>query len=318
MAVIERDHYPDNALNKLDTALNDIEKLKRTASTAGITTSDVSALIAAHAADSEAHHATIPDATETVKGIAELATTTEAQTGTATTLIVTPAGLRADVPATPAASRGVRLDASGNLAIPAGGRITTSLFNIGAGTDALFRIQGSATNTVPLANIGSGSAAYDAEKASGYVIGVGMQPNVNATGDLSFVYGGYMYAGVTIATGKTVTKVAGMYIESAGISGAGAVTTLCGLYIAAQSGATTNYGLYQAGSNTNYFGGVVSIGTTATTNSKLTVESGISIKDGVTAPGTSSGYAQIYVDTADGDLKVKFGDGTVKVLAADT
>jgi len=123
MAVIERDHYPDNALNKLDTALNDIEKLKRTASTAGITTSDVSALIAAHAADSEAHHATIPDATESVKGIAELATTTEAQTGTATTLIVTPAGLRADVPATPAASRGVRLDASGHLKMPAAGDV---------------------------------------------------------------------------------------------------------------------------------------------------------------------------------------------------
>lgn len=123
MAVIERDHYPDNALNKLDTALNDIEKLKRTASTAGITTSDVSALIAAHAADAEAHHATIPDATETVKGIAELATTTEAQTGTATTLIVTPAGLRADVPTTPAASRGVRLDASGHLKLPALGDI---------------------------------------------------------------------------------------------------------------------------------------------------------------------------------------------------
>lgn len=123
MAVIERDHYPDNALNKLDTALNDIEKLKRTASTAGITTSDVSALIAAHAADAEAHHATIPDATESVKGIAELATTAEAQTGTATDLIVTPAGLRADVPATPAASRGVRLDANGHLKLPAGGDV---------------------------------------------------------------------------------------------------------------------------------------------------------------------------------------------------
>jgi len=40
--------------------------------------------------------------------------------------------------------------------------------------------------------------------------------------------------------------------------------------------------------------------------------------DGTTAPSTRAGYATIYVDTADGDLKVKFGDGTVKTIATDT
>ena len=40
--------------------------------------------------------------------------------------------------------------------------------------------------------------------------------------------------------------------------------------------------------------------------------------DGINAPGTVSGWAIIYVDKADGDLKVKFGDGTVTVIAADT
>lgn len=40
--------------------------------------------------------------------------------------------------------------------------------------------------------------------------------------------------------------------------------------------------------------------------------------DGVTAPSTVAGIAQIYVDTADGDLKVKYGDGTAKVIVADT
>jgi len=44
----------------------------------------------------------------------------------------------------------------------------------------------------------------------------------------------------------------------------------------------------------------------------------MAIVDGVTAPATVSGKAFIYVDTADGDLKVKFGDGTVKTLATDT
>lgn len=44
----------------------------------------------------------------------------------------------------------------------------------------------------------------------------------------------------------------------------------------------------------------------------------VGIKDGITAPSTVAGLAQIYVDAADGDLKVKFGDGTVKTLATDT
>jgi hypothetical protein len=40
--------------------------------------------------------------------------------------------------------------------------------------------------------------------------------------------------------------------------------------------------------------------------------------DGITAPSTAGGYARIYVDSADGDLKVKFGDGTVKTIATDS
>jgi len=42
------------------------------------------------------------------------------------------------------------------------------------------------------------------------------------------------------------------------------------------------------------------------------------LKDGVTAPATATGFANLYVDTADGDLKVKFADGTVKTIATDT
>jgi len=42
------------------------------------------------------------------------------------------------------------------------------------------------------------------------------------------------------------------------------------------------------------------------------------ITDGVTAPSSFPTIAQIYVDSADGDLKVKFADGVVKTLAADT
>lgn len=42
------------------------------------------------------------------------------------------------------------------------------------------------------------------------------------------------------------------------------------------------------------------------------------ITDGVTAPATITGMAVIYVDTADGDLKVRFSDGTVKTIVVDT
>jgi hypothetical protein len=44
----------------------------------------------------------------------------------------------------------------------------------------------------------------------------------------------------------------------------------------------------------------------------------MNLTDGITAPGATVGFAKIYVDTADGDLKVIFGDGVTKVLAADT
>jgi hypothetical protein len=64
----------------------------------------------------------------------------------------------------------------------------------------------------------------------------------------------------------------------------------------------------------------------AALESKLADDSGytqhnaatFALVDGVTAPSQTSGFAKIYVDSADGDLKVKFGDGVVKVIASDT
>jgi hypothetical protein len=42
------------------------------------------------------------------------------------------------------------------------------------------------------------------------------------------------------------------------------------------------------------------------------------LADGVTAPSAVAGRAKIYVDSADGDLKIIFGDGTVKTIVTDT
>ena len=44
----------------------------------------------------------------------------------------------------------------------------------------------------------------------------------------------------------------------------------------------------------------------------------LSISDGITAPSASTGGANIYVDTADGDLKIIFSDGTIKTISTDT
>lgn len=53
-------------------------------------------------------------------------------------------------------------------------------------------------------------------------------------------------------------------------------------------------------------------------SSNLITYGRLMMKDGITAPSAATGFAQIYVDTADGDLKVIFGDGTVKTIVVDT
>lgn len=44
----------------------------------------------------------------------------------------------------------------------------------------------------------------------------------------------------------------------------------------------------------------------------------LGIVDPVAAPSATAGFAKIYVDVADGDLKVIFGDGTIKTIVVDT
>lgn len=61
------------------------------------------------------------------------------------------------------------------------------------------------------------------------------------------------------------------------------------------------------------------IGVAPDSTVKLQVSGIMAIYDGVTAPvGNITNYAQIYIDTADGDLKIRYSDGTVKTIVVDT
>lgn len=44
----------------------------------------------------------------------------------------------------------------------------------------------------------------------------------------------------------------------------------------------------------------------------------LALTDGVTAPTSTAGLAQIYVDSADGDLKIRFGDGFTATIQTDS
>lgn len=60
-------------------------------------------------------------------------------------------------------------------------------------------------------------------------------------------------------------------------------------------------------------GGGMNVGTYG-----IEVNNAIRLTDGMAAPAASPPYATLYVDVADGDLKVKFADGFVRTIAADS
>ena len=156
---------------------------------------------------------------------------------------------------------------------------------------------------------------------------------------------------VSSTTASTSTSSGALVVSGGvGVAGAiyagGAITTASG-----QGFDTPNWRFYQSGSSgyvrdlvngqmaLQFVSGnastiqVYATGTqdsTTTTSGALVSSGGLGVAgavnagtfyglvDGVTAPATAGGYARIYVDSADGDLKVKFGDGTVKTIATDS
>lgn len=64
-------------------------------------------------------------------------------------------------------------------------------------------------------------------------------------------------------------------------------------------------------------GGALEQEMTLDADGNLTLSGYLSIRNGVTAPSTVSSQVMLYVDTADGDLKVLFPNGTVTTLATN-
>lgn len=67
--------------------------------------------------------------------------------------------------------------------------------------------------------------------------------------------------------------------------------------------------------------GILTLGTSTSTNmlaGDARLAGALWIADGTTAPTQQAGFACIYIDVADGDLKIKYADGVTKVIAADT
>lgn len=95
----------------------------------------------------------------------------------------------------------------------------------------------------------------------------------------------------------------------------GAGTAAAAVYVFSDD---TDTGMYSASADVLEFATGGTKAFDADANQYVNFETLISLKDGVTAPTAVTGKAFIYIDTADGDLKVRFGDGTTKTLATDT
>lgn len=126
--------------------------------------------------------------------------------------------------------------------------------------------------------------------------------NIRLSGNIS--WGAFADA---VSTAPTLTRSGGSLAFDSGATGTWAATARNGV----NSCTLTVNGLGSVSTDGAFNAGTSVAATTHLQGSQLR------ITDGITAPGAQTGLATIYVDTADGDLKVVFADGTVKTIVTD-
>lgn len=135
------------------------------------------------------------------------------------------------------------------------------------------------------------------------------------TGNLA-VSGGLISLGASTSIVQSTSDAADN--RSTFIAGGGSVAATRGAFIGVsgnEAASTPGVANISAG---DVAGGVITLSTGGAERARVTRDGGLGLVDGISAPSTAVGYALLYVDSADGDLKVKFGDGTVKTIATDT
>jgi hypothetical protein len=153
------------------------------------------------------------------------------------------------------------------------------------------------------------ATVLELRKARGSIVA----PTAAANGDPAGTIRGWFWDGVDqfrvaaayriqLQGSVSATSVPGVHVWQAVAAGSTVVNDIMALNTA---------GLYPS----THLG--LSIGTSTSWWQKASVGH-LGLVDGMTAPANISGQALIYVDSADGDLKVKFADGVTKTLAVDT
>ena len=124
--------------------------------------------------------------------------------------------------------------------------------------------------------------------------------------DCAKLTAGTITAAVSISTMGTLEFVSGPILSGSGddlicdesIYATGFISTVDGFFTNTYGQICTNLGVI--------------------TGLRVRSDNELALKDGMTAPTASAGYAKIYVDSADGDLKIIFADSTVKTIVVDT
>jgi len=188
-------------------------------------------------------------------------------------------------------------------------------------------ITGAGHNTMLGYNVGNSITDSDANTLIGYGAGYQLDDDFNTligayagaellTGNSNIFIG---YAAGGDVTGNNANVFIGSY---AGYNNNGSGSVFLGNYAGRYETSSNKLYIHNDGGGTESNGREISLiygEFNSTVSSQwLRINGQFQLKDGLTAPSTVSGYAQIYVDSADGDLKVKFGDGTVKTIVTDS